>query len=340
MKAPEGMARFLAHDGRKDILPFHLDATITQFGGRLYIAWYNSTDAEICGTSLIRGRFSEDGGETWSEPFAIAGGLEQIGVHYVPANLFSHEGKLHALITEMNGKNITTALSLFARKSGEAEDWEKVARIAGGFICNAPPRKMADGNWIVGGWTPMKSETPAFPAVLVSQGDDIAKEWKCRFLYDPLRPGAVRIRCAETALHVEGGTVTAYVRNDEGPAYVFESADFGKSWSEPMSNPMTMTGSKIFAGILSNGKKYLLYNEERGYFVRTLLVMAVAEPGERCFSRICRLFDGDEPELGRGNVWFYPSAHECEGQLYVACTLREPDNVRSVAIARLPIQSL
>jgi hypothetical protein len=340
MRAPGGMTHILAHDGRKDILPFLLDVAISAFEGRIYVAWYNSTDAEICGTSLIRGRVSADGAKTWSEPFTIAGSLTAQGEHYVPANFFPCEGRLYALITEMSGKNITTALNLFERSPGRDERWQKIARISGGFICNAPPVRMSNGSWIAGGWTPMKNETPAFPVVLISHGDDIASEWRCRFLYDPLRPGAVRIRCAEISLHADGAVVTAYVRNDQGPSYVFESTDHGETWSAPMSNPMSIGGSKIFAGTLSTGSKYLVYNEDRGYFVRTMLVIAVAGPGERAFRRVYRLFDGDEPGLGRGAIWFYPCACELNGFLYVACTLRERDDVRSAVIARIPLDSL
>jgi hypothetical protein len=340
MRTPAGMTHVIAHDGRTDILPFLLDVAITAHGKRIYVAWYNSTDAEICGTSLIRGRFSDDETRTWSEPFTIAGSLDAEGQHYVPVNFFPRADRLYALITEMSGKNITTALDLFERRPGAEERWQKIACVSGGFICNAPPQKLPNGNWIMGGWTPMKNETPAFPVVLISQGEDISREWRCRFLYDPLRPGAVRIRCAEITLHLDGNAVTAYVRNDQGPSYVFDSGDQGETWSRPMFNPMSIGGSKIFAGRLSNGKKYLVYNEDRGYFVRTMLVIAVADPGQRAFSRVHRLFDGDEPGLGRGAIWFYPCAYEHNGRLYVACTLRERDDVRSVAIARIPVDSL
>lgn len=340
MLSPAGMMHSLAHDGRRDILPFHLDVAIAVFEDKLYLSWYNSTDAEICGTSLIRGRVSLDEGESWQEPFLIAGSLKNTGHHYVPSNFFPHNGKLYAIITEMTGKNITIALDLFEKCSNNDENWERVTRIGGGFICNTSPKLMPNGNWIAGVWTPMKNETPAFPAVLLSHGDDIKKEWRCHFLYDPLKPDAIRIRCAEITLHVDMNTVTAYIRNDEGSSYVFESLDCGESWSEPMLNPMSITGSKIFSGTLTNGKNYLIYNEERGYFVRTMLVIATAEPGERAFSRVWRLFDGDETGLGRGNVWFYPCATEYRNHLYVACTLRERNNVRSVAIAKIPVCSL
>jgi hypothetical protein len=44
------------------------------------------------------------------------------------------------------------------------------------------------------------------------------------------QPDAVHIRCADIAIHVEGDTVTAYIRNGEGSSYVFESLDRGEDW--------------------------------------------------------------------------------------------------------------
>lgn len=340
MLPPKGMEHFLAHDGQEDILPFLLDVAVTVHKGRIYVAWYNSTDAEICGTSLIRGRYSDDEGKNWSEPFVIAGSFEAQGHHYVPITFFPVGDQLYALITQMSGKNITTALDLYRMDENDSTRWSKVSQIAGGFITNAPPQRLDNGNWVVGGWTPMKNDTPAFPVVLISQGDEIEKEWRCVFLYDPIAPNAVRIRCSEISFHADGPELTAYIRNDEGPSYVFESKTYGETWSEPMFNPMTMTGAKIFAGKLSNGKRYLIYNEERGYFIRTLLVIAVADAGERAFNRVYRLFDKVDPEIGRGSTWLYPCSCEYNGYLYIGCTLQEPDNVRSAAIAKIPIDSL
>lgn len=340
MKQPEEITRLLTHDGRKDILPFLHDLAVTAIDGKIYEAWYNSTDAEICGSSLIRGRFSSDEGATWSDPFTIVGSISAAEEHFVPVNFFPHDGKLYALITEMVGKNMTVSLDLYEQQNDLNKEWKKISNVSGGFICNAPPTAMNNGNYIVGAWIPMKEETPAFPVVLISQGMNITKEWHCNFLYDPLHPDAPNIRCPEITLQVEANVVTAFVRNDEGPSYIFISKDFGETWSAPYYNPMSIGNSKIFAGELSNGKKYIVYNEERGYFVRTLLVIAVAEPGSTQFSKVYKVFEDDAAELGRGHIWFYPCTYEYNGNLYIACTLQEPDNVRSAVMAKIPVDSL
>ncbi|MCL2093527.1 MAG: exo-alpha-sialidase [Treponema sp.] len=339
MPFPQGMGHILAHDGRVDILPFLHDVSIAAFEGRIYLAWYNSTDAEIWGSSLIRGRSSADGGNSWSEPYTVAGRIDSSEEHFVPVNLFPRRGVLHATVTEMAGKNMTTGLHLFTRGAGD-NDWTFTARIGEGFICNTVPQLMDNGNYLSPAWMPMKQETPAFPAALISQGDDIAKPWRCRFFYDPLHPQAVRIRCPETTFSLKGPQITAYVRNDEGPSYVFQSNDYAETWKGPYINPMTVGNSKLFAGKLKDGRNYLIYNADRGYFIRTLLVMAVSDPGEGQYSRVYKIFEDDSADLGRGSIWFYPTACEEEGFLYVGCTLQEPGNIRSAVAAKIPTSSL
>lgn len=337
---PKGMVKAMTHDGREDILPFLHDVAVVTHNGKLYQAWYNSTDAEICGSSLIRGRFSEDGGKTWSEPFTVIGDIGAAEEHYVPINFFPHDGKLYAIITEMVGKNMTVSLDLYEQQEDPFAKWRKVAKISEGFICNGPPVLMENGNYIAAAWMPMKEESPAFPAILISDGMAIDKPWRCVFLYDPLHPKAIRLRCPETTLYAEGSRITAFTRNDEGPSCVFVSEDFGETWSKPLVNAMDIGNSKIFVGTLSNGKKYCIYNTDRGYFVRTQLVIAIAEAGSDEFTKAYRVLEGDDAEIGRGHIWFYPCAYEDNGNLYVVVTLQEPDYMRSAIMATIPVASL
>lgn len=340
MPTPPGMVKMVTHDGREDILPFLHDVTLASHEGCIYEAWYNSTSAEICGSSLIRGRYSKDRGTTWSEPFRIVGEMGQAEEHFVPADFLEHEGRLYALITTMSGKNMTVDLQLYGLTEDPMAPWEKIAKVSEGFICNTTPQLMDNGSYIVGAWMPKKEQDPAFPVALISQGKDIAKPWRIVFLYDPLHPQAPRIRCAEISIVAQGNKLTAYVRNDEGPSYVFTSADFGENWSEPMENTLPIGNSKIFAGILSDGRPYLVYNEERGYFVRTLLVLAVADRETGKFNRVYKLFEGHDDALDRGRTWFYPCACEQDGELYIAATLQETTDIRSAVMARMPIASL
>ena len=340
LKCPAGMVKILSHDGRKDILPFLHDVTLASLDGTVYEAWYNSTSAEICGSSLIRGRFSPDGGLNWSDPFCVVGEMSEAEEHFVPADLFAHNGRLYALITTMSGKNMTVDLQLFRKREDPMEKWEFLGRVAPGILCNTPPQKMDNGNYIVGGWMPMKQQDPAFPMALISDGDDIEKPWRPVLLFDPLSPKAVSIRCPETTVIVKGSHVDLFIRNDEGPSYIIQSEDYGEHWGELMENAMPIGNSKIFAGRLSDGRAYLVYNQDRGYFIRTLLVIAVETPATGKFDRVYKLFEGHDEDLDRGRIWFYPSACEQDGFLYVGVTLQETSDIRSTVIAKIPVESL
>jgi hypothetical protein len=346
---PRGMIRSIVHDGSRDMLTFLNDCAIAMHGGRLYAAWYNSTDAEICGSSLVRGRWSGDGGHTWSDVFRVAGEAGPNEEHFAPCSLFAHDGRLLALITEMSGKNMTVSLDLYEADDYTARRWRRLAAIGPGFICNAPPVMGANGNYIAGVWMPMKDDTPAFPAVLASQGGRVEKPWQCTLLYNPHAPGAPAFRCPEVGLSVDGGDVTAYVRNDVGkpgdssggPSYVFRSGDGGASWIGPFLNPLPIGNAKIFAGTLSDGRQYLIYNEDRGFFNRTLLKMAVKDRAYPSFQRFYTLFEYGADEFGgRGRNWFYPCACESDGFLYAVCTMEERNGIRSAAMAKIPLDSL
>lgn len=335
--SPEGMQKSIIQDGRADPFSFLMDVTLAAHNNRLYAAWYNSTSAEICGSSFIRGRYSEDGGATWSPPYGIVGEAGQSEEHYVPADLFVHQDALYALITTMSGKNLTQDLRLYRQRRDPAEKWDCLGKIAPGVICNTPPQRMKNGCYIVGAWRPMKDEDPAYPMVLISDGDNLASAWRSVLLFDPLNPQSPHIRCAETTLLTNGASISLFIRNDEGPSLFFLSHDYGETWSGPMANAMPIGNSKICAGRLSDGRPYLIYNHERGYFIRTLLVLAIGNSKTGLFEKTYRIFEGDDTALGRGRIWFYPAACEQNGFLYIGAVLQEPSNIRNAVLAKIPI---
>ena len=333
MSLPGGITRILAHDGQKDLLPFLNDCTITAFDNKIYVVWYNSTNTEIGGSSLIRGCFSPDDGATWSAPFRVVGEANFDEDHYVPPNLFVHDGSLYAIVTHMGRDRMeVTEDSLDLYVMHTEDDWEKVSRIGAGLIMTAAPVLMDNGCYIAGAWMSKRGETPSFAAVLISQGMDISKPWRCVFVYDPLLPGALRLRCAEIGLIVDGAQIIAYVRDDigrpgdasgGGHAYVFISNDSGETWSDPILDETRIGNAKIYAGKLSSGKRYMIYNDDRGFFNRTLLLIAVTEPGEAAYSQVFKVFEEGIGEFGgRGHNWFYPCSCEHQGNLYIAVRWR------------------
>ena len=66
----QGLRAQIVHRGDPEF-PFLHDTMIAPLGGRLLMAWYNCSENEIVGRTIIRGRWSADSGKTWSAPEII-----------------------------------------------------------------------------------------------------------------------------------------------------------------------------------------------------------------------------------------------------------------------------
>lgn len=66
----KGLRAQIVHRADQEF-PFLHDTMIVPLGGRLLMAWYNCSENEIVGRTIIRGRWSADHGQTWSEPEII-----------------------------------------------------------------------------------------------------------------------------------------------------------------------------------------------------------------------------------------------------------------------------
>jgi hypothetical protein len=96
-----------------------------------------------------------------------------------------------------------------------------------------------------------------------------------------------------------------------------------------------MGASKIHAGVLSSGQRFVIFNTPtEGY--RELLTLAVSAPGEKAFSKMWKIQDGPSEKLGVGPEWSYPCAIEYNGSLYVVYTSEKHHCVMTI----IPIESL
>jgi hypothetical protein len=96
-----------------------------------------------------------------------------------------------------------------------------------------------------------------------------------------------------------------------------------------------MAWSKVYAGMLSTGQRYLLCNVS-STGKRDVLVIAVSRPGAKTFSRMWKLRDGPNAALGCGPEWSYPSAIEHEGKLSVVYSSEKHHCVMTT----IPVKSL
>lgn len=331
LQAPQGLRQAVVH--RADAaFGFLHDNAIVWHDGELIAAWYNCPKDEMEGSACIRARRSRDGGVTWSPPEVIVADTAGKGILYVPVTLCSHNGRLFAFISRMTGADLVLDCESYCWDA-RTKTWQRLNTITGPFISNTAPVPMADGNFVMGGRMSATAGTkPETPAVAISAGGDLAAPWRVvPLVSEPLAPFEP---FPETALWVDGAHLTAFVRG----GFVMTSADCGTSWSQPQRSNLPQEPSKLYAGILGTGQRYVIWNavDAAAGRRRNLLALAVGEPGSEVLSAVWLLCHGTDAQHGVGPEWSYPCAIEQDGLLYVICTSEKRHSVLSI----LPIASL
>jgi hypothetical protein len=313
------------------------DAAIIEHKNVLFAAWYNCPSGEMEETSLIRGRRSCDFGLTWSDIEVVASDKELKGIMYVPASFLSSKGVLYAFVSNMEGgPDLVTRCEVFILNEDE-DAWKSSGFITGPFLPNCSPVKMGNNNFIMAGRMAAEAgQKPTIPAVAISQGDKLTEKWDVVPLnYNgKLLPGE-NPDFPETTVIVDGNKITAFVRNHSKYPILFESNDYGRTWSDPYIHNFPFASSKIYAGTLSTGQNYVIGNiVSEGY--RDLLIIATTRPGEKQFSGIWKIKSGYSGQLVAGPEWSYPCATEYAGKLYVVYTSEK----HHCCLTIIPVNSL
>ena len=340
LRRPAGARDCLVHRAGKDAYAFLHDPAIVAHRDLLLAAWYNCPSREIEDESLIRGRLSRDGGRTWGPVETLASDTEDRGLFYVPAVFCSHQETLYAFVTVMTGHDRPLYCEAFLVEMDQTSSHlhsTSLGSVIDCFLVNHPPERMDDGNFIMAGRMAQRpGEIPTIPAVALSQGADLTIPWRTvPLLPQGILPGGAPLPYPETTLLVQGHRVQALVRNDYGNALLFESPDCGRTWGPPLKHNLPIGASKLFAGTLSTGHLYLIFNRPTpGY--RDLLVLAIALPQESQFRKMWCIRDGPSASLAAAPEWSYPAATELEGELHIAYTSEK----RHCALTTIPLEPI
>jgi hypothetical protein len=313
--------------------------------GTLFVNFSNAPRAESEPAQVIRGRQSRDGGATWTNPEVFAGGLSG-GDRYETAPMLSTGGRLYAFLGRYR-QGGRSSLGMEAHRYDAARGRFEAIREAGltpNFVPFVQPQKLANGDWIIGG----HADEVTRMAVAISAGDDFTK-WKVVRIATPA--GSFY---PETALLINGREVTAVSRNDKSVqrALVALSTDYGETFGAAVAGDFPMSDSQPFAGTLSTGQRYLIFNgfPDRygaGTRNRSDLLIAVSKPGEATPLRwVWRIVDGfppgfaaqfpDHRSLPEQQAWAYPEAAEHDGALHVVFS----HNKKHCWLATIPVASL
>ena len=311
--------------------------------GRLYASIGHNKGDENTVTEEAQYRVSEDGGRTWGELSAIDAGEEKdLAVSH--GVFISHGGKLwafHGAYYNHMERIHTRAYSL-DETSGR---WVKHGVVLeNGFWALNQPVKMSDGNWIMAGISAGPySNSGVFPAaVAISHGDNFTK-WD--FVGIPVHEG-IRL-WGESSILVDGSNVLNIARYGGKPlALISKSGDFGRTWTPMGESNLPMTTSKPAAGLLSNGRRYLVCtNAANNGGRRAPLTIAISEPGREVLSKVFVIRHAEHNGPGESSPkasLSYPCATEHEGRLYVGFSNNgsRRGNLNSAEMAVIPLDKL
>ncbi|MCX6903126.1 MAG: exo-alpha-sialidase [Verrucomicrobia bacterium] len=313
------------------------ESAIAWHNGMLHAGWANHRLFEInVKDELLRGTFSTDGGFTWNPVVTWAEKPWLGGESYNHPVLFSHQGRLWGFFTRWEQEQPRAEIFVMDEAT---RAWQPQQKHIPGFLPFTPPRKMRDGNWMIGGellWYEA--------AVAISHGDDFTR-WD---VVQIPRPESLRLQFPETTILEQEDKLVAICRPREArTAPASESTDCGRTWTPLRLSNYPLAGSKPLCGRLSTGQQYLVANNlEQG---RGLLSIAVTTPGGQQFCRIWKIRhqqspkrrllgspDGKKTHVGGNTEWSYPAAVEHGGKLYVIYTQGKED----CALSIIPVSAL
>lgn len=326
-----GLERSIAHraDGE---FPFLHDTMLTAHGGRLLMAWYNCTEDEIAGRTVIRGRWSDDGGRTWSRPEVIcedASGQR----HMVPVTFTAQGDDMWAYVTEMTAHDVPTGYVLMRR---EGDAWRRQGRRDGRLLINTIP-VLWRGVWVAGGrMSAACGALPLVPVVVWADANQPA-DWRISPLSGPWDRGEYY---PETAVLPCKDAVEAIVRNDNGPAQLYRGDPVTGAWTREGDCPLPVGAAKVCAGELHDGRQYVIYNEALPGKARTRLVISLRDGEDEPFSRTWLLADGTDAQTGGGPNWHYPCACMVGDRLLVSCSSSGEGVVRHAALIGMDMAGL
>jgi len=314
--------------------------------GLLYASYGTNCGRENTPTEETHVRASADGGRTWGKSCVVArGGAAPIGISH--GSMASHNGTLWVFSGAFTNDFAFTHTRAYTLDEAKGV-WEDRGVVAGnGFWPMQEPRRLPDGNWIMGGLrasTGWNLPGGPRPAVAVSHGDDFTR-WDVVPLLEGDLPGGL---WGEATVDVWGPCVTLTVRPgwNEHPyvAHVATSADGGRTWTPLRPTNLPLATSKPFTGMLSTGVRYVISQTTAdGGPRRSPLTIAWSRPGEWAYSQVAVIRPAVFPE-GPGEsspeaALSYPFAVEHGDRLYVGYSNSGPGrgNDNSAEVAMIPL---
>lgn len=290
--------------------------------GKLHASFGYNQGEENTPTEQAHVRVSEDGGATWSSSVVMDAGVGNLGVSH--GVFLSHEGRLWAFMGAFHDRFERTHMRAYVLDETSGV-WEAKGEVLGaGFWPMQEPQRMPDGNWIMAGARIARGYEfeGDLPAVAISHGDDLTR-WDLVVI--PAADGLGKIWGESTVIVEEDRVLNISRYGGEAKALLSVSTDHGRTWTPTAPSNLPMATSKPYAGILTNGQRYLVCTTTADTGgKRSPLTIAVSRPGESFFSKVFvirRSVFAEGPGVSDPKADFsYPYAVEHAGKLFIGYT--------------------
>ena len=327
----EGIENINVHTAEADGYHFLLGASIIKFGEVWICSYGQSKEIENDNTSRFACKYSYDNCKTWSEEVVIAdtaGGYSRgHGVLYddgetlwafCPKATFDGTAVFENIEFAMEAYTLDTDTMIWTFKGVvmEADFWP---------LCE--PIKLANGDVLIAGLECESGNDKA--AVAIARGGDLSSFERV------IVPSKISMWGESTVIDY-GDRLVLFARTNKGYVGVSQSADYGRSWTSLELTDMAATASKMYAGTLSSGSRYLIYNY--GGTREKLAITVGNTDGSYGFNNIYLIKDGYEKNslFGFSKQWAYPYAVEEDGYLYVVYS----ENKEDCELSIIPVSSL
>ncbi len=316
------------HTAIKDEYQFLLGAAIIKHKDVLYASWGNSFRNENDDNTILAEKRSFDNGNTWTDYKKISKTDQGFGRSH--GVYFEYQGRLYAFCPKAKFDKIEAYpdLVMEAYKLEETGEWVYIGVVLEeDFWPMCEPILLDNGALLMAG---LKTNT-AEAAIALCDGKDLTK-WEMKKIPNPENFEY----WGETTVLKQKNKLIAIVRGGQSAECILvsESYDNGVSWSGLEKSNFEISNTKMYAGILSNGINYLVFNAKSEKYRETLCIAT----GRELFDKVYVIRHGFEkpPTFWNTNEWCYPYAYEADGNLYVVYAKNKED----CELAVIPLESL
>ena len=323
------MARHSVFKTSTELGTYNHHSSLVKWKGEYWFGWDNCMVNEEWPGQRTFISHSPDG-VSWSERILVADGDEERGMLRNLGGLYSYGDTLYAFIQEKwdlahatapgmsvhDNTKVSIRNDIWASRDGVAWDLvkENYADVRWMF---EKPRLTSEGRLMA----PMTGHNGE-PGVLLWPGCDplaepkvIRQLWLGKEYPDYFEGHDEGIFCYGEATWYtdDDNRIWMYLRDESAATYLglSLSEDGGESWTEVMRSNFPDSGSRVFAGRLSDGRYFLVGNSTRVHMDRNFFAISLSDDGAK-FVKMYQLVSKPASQRFQGHL-------KCHGYQYPSC---------------------